>query len=155
MDFELSVCAAGRCVVATMGGECDISDVSLLRERLLGVVASEPSWIVVDLSRLGFIDCAGARVLAGVGRRATLMGGSLAIVAPTAQVGRMIELTGVDRRLATYTDVAAALAGLCPGERPPGSADRTADPPSARAARVPALPLIPSGLCAACLALPQ
>lgn len=155
MEFELSACAAGHCVVATVAGECDISDVSSLRERLLGVVASRPSAIVVDLSRLGFLDCAAVRVLATVGRKVTLMGGSLAIAAPTAQVGRLIEVTGLDRRLATYPNVAAALAGLCPGDRPPGSADRTADPPSGRAARVPALPLLPSGLCAACLALPQ
>ncbi|HEX4093552.1 MAG TPA: STAS domain-containing protein [Trebonia sp.] len=139
MDFELSVCAAGRCVIAALGGECDTSDAARLRERLLGVVASHPSRIVVDLSRLGFLDCAGARVLARAGRRARLKGGSLVLAAPTAQVSRLIAVTGANRRLATYPDVAAALADLCPGDRPPGPADR-----------VPALPLLPSGLCAAC-----
>jgi len=57
---ELSTCGPDRCVVVRICGECDASNATTLREFLLGLLTSESARMVLDLSGLDFLDCAGA-----------------------------------------------------------------------------------------------
>ncbi|HEY0936755.1 MAG TPA: STAS domain-containing protein, partial [Trebonia sp.] len=114
MDFELSVRARDQCVVVRIDGECDAGSTAALRESLLGVLAANPARVVLDLSGLDFLDCAGARVLVAVGRRATLLGGTLAVAALTDPVARLLQVTGLGARLAVFPAVDAALAAVRP-----------------------------------------
>jgi anti-sigma B factor antagonist len=118
MDYELSVCGHDRCVVVGICGECDASNAATLRDHLLGVLTRVSPWMVADLSRLEFLDCAGARVLVSTRRRAMLLGGALALAAPTAPTTRLLQLTGLSLRLAIFPTVDAALAAIRPGDHP-------------------------------------
>lgn len=110
MDFELSVCVHEHCVIVRIDGESDAGNAAALRESLLDVLATSPVHIVLDLSGLGFLDCAGARALVAVDRRATLLDGALAMAALTAPVARLFQVTGLGARLAVFPALDAALA---------------------------------------------
>lgn len=98
MNFEISVRRGDGCIVVAVRGECDILTAPLLRERLLEL-AGQSARMVVDLSGLEFLDCAGLRALL-VGRRCVeLLGGALVITAPSPPVTRVLQLTGLDRDL--------------------------------------------------------
>ncbi|HUN32001.1 MAG TPA: STAS domain-containing protein [Trebonia sp.] len=142
MDLELSARGDDGCVVVVARGECDIASVSLLREQLLGALARMSARMVVDLSGLVFLDCAGASALLAASRRAILLGGTLAIAAPSAPVARLLQLTGLDRHFAVYPSTALALAAVrtvsllptrggrptAPGRRTPVGAWKSCDP---------------------------
>jgi anti-anti-sigma factor len=55
----------------------------------------------VDVSGVSFMDCAGLRALLATRRRAELRGGFIRLIATSAAVRRVIELTGAHEALAT------------------------------------------------------
>jgi anti-sigma B factor antagonist len=112
MVLELSDSGNCGCVLVVARGECDITNASLLREQLLGMLARESARMVVDLSGLEFLDCAGAGALVAVSRRAMLLGGTLAIAAPRAPVARLLQLTGLDQHFAVFPSSPSALAAV-------------------------------------------
>jgi anti-sigma B factor antagonist len=56
--------------------------------------------LILDLSRLSFLDCAGLRVLLYAQARADQGGGQLELVRGTDSVQRMLRLAGLEDRLA-------------------------------------------------------
>ena len=56
---------------------------------------------MVDVSGLSFMGCAGLRALLATRRRAELRGGCMRLIAASAAVRRIIELTGAHEALAT------------------------------------------------------
>ena len=72
---------------------------------MIATVAARVPWLIVDLTGLKFIDCAGTRALAAAARQARQAGGGLVLAAPAPLVRRMFDLTGL------MTDAAAHVAG--------------------------------------------
>ena len=117
MDLKLSTRGKDGCVIVRIRGECDIATTPGLRESLLGTLATQSARVVLDLSELDFLDCAGAAVLMATARRATLLGRALALAAPTAQVARLLRLTGLDQHLVIYPTTGEALFAIRPDHR--------------------------------------
>jgi anti-anti-sigma factor len=65
--------------------------------------------LVVDLSKLGFMATVGVYELVSTRDVLQKLGGTLALAAPQKVVQRMLELSGVDQRIAVYGTVAEAL----------------------------------------------
>ena len=124
MDLKLSTRGKDGCVIVRIRGECDIATTPGLRESLLGTLATQSARIVLDLSELDFLDCAGATVLMATARRATLLGGALALAAPTAQVARLLRLTGLDQHLAIFPTTGGALFSIRPDHHRAGPGGR-------------------------------
>ena len=137
MDFELSVSVGDHCVVVAVTGECDMTSAADLRESLLGVLGRQSARLVLDLSGLQFLDCAGARSLVAASRRATLLGGALAVAAPADPVARLLQVTGLGARLTTYPTADAAQAALWPADRPPAPAEHPGSAPGAAGSLAP------------------
>jgi anti-sigma B factor antagonist len=78
--------------------------------------------LVLDVSRLTFIDSAGLGAVAISAGRADKTGGKLVIAGATGKVRHVIELTRLDQVLALYDDVTLACAALGDGAGPVGSA---------------------------------
>jgi anti-sigma B factor antagonist len=85
-------------VIAEVTGDIDVSTVSGLRERLLGLADSGQP-LIVDLNGVSFIDSTGLGVLVAAARRADTQGGSLHAVCSRAPTRKLLWLTGVDRRI--------------------------------------------------------
>ncbi|MCJ0869765.1 STAS domain-containing protein [Streptomyces sp. AP-93] len=77
-------------------GEMDISRVDEVRALLLEAVTrvGGPADIVVDLSGLTFCDSAGLNLLLRARLQAVESGHSLRLAAPSAQMLRLLEITG-------------------------------------------------------------
>lgn len=104
-------------VLVTVSGEIDIATAGQLRGQLAGP-AGGGQQVIIDFSRVSFIDAAGIGVLAGAAARAAARGGSLQLAAAGRQVRRVLVLTGLDRSIPLAATVAEARAWLHPG---PGS----------------------------------
>jgi anti-sigma B factor antagonist len=69
-------------------------------------------WLIVDLTAVTFIDCAGLGTLAAARSRAMSIGGGLALVGASARTSRILELTSLDQVLRVYPDLSTAEASL-------------------------------------------
>jgi anti-sigma B factor antagonist len=109
-------------VLVKVSGEIDITTAPQLRGRLEGP-ADGGQQVIIDFSRVSFIDAAGAGVLAGAAARAAARGGSLRLAAAGRRVRRVLALTGLDRSIPLAATVAEARAALRsdPGSRASGA----------------------------------
>lgn len=98
-------------VLVAVSGEIDVTTAGQLRGRLEGPVSGGRQ-VIIDCSRVGFLDAAGAGVLAGAAARAAARGGSLHLAAVGRQVRRVLVLTGLDRSIPLAATVAEARAVL-------------------------------------------
>lgn len=87
--------ADGRCATFWLAGELDIANVDLLVQTVVSA-ASESDRLVLDLSRLEFMDCSGiralVRILDAIGRD-----GRLFLRRPLPPVKMVLDLVGADR----------------------------------------------------------
>lgn len=90
-------------------GEIDISNVEVLDQVLGEVIDDQPGRLVVDLSRVGYIDSAGISSLLRAGQRLTQKGGQLSLAGGNPFVQRLIRLTGIDRIFPHFETVPAAM----------------------------------------------
>lgn len=102
------------CAIAVLQGELDIASAPALREELLGMLRPGASRLIVDLSAVSYADASGVAVLVGSGRRAGLLGGWLRLASPAPAVARVLSVAGLNRHLATFPTVQAAITGQRP-----------------------------------------
>jgi anti-sigma B factor antagonist len=141
-DLMLSVRRQDGCTIVTISGELDIACAYALREQLLGVLGTQGSRLVADLSGVTFCDASGLSALAAAGRRARLLGGVLCVAAPSVPVTTVLRLTGSGLRFGIFATVRAAISGLAhPGA--PGTGGNRHLPPGLPAAQPPSHPVRP------------
>lgn len=80
-------------------GEIDIATIKQLEEARDGAFADDPGTVVVDLSRVGFLDSSGLKFLLQTNELAQELGCELRIVRPAENVMKVFILTGADQRL--------------------------------------------------------
>jgi anti-anti-sigma factor len=90
-------------------GEIDISNVDVLDQVLAEVIDEQPHRLLVDLSRVGYMDSAGISSLLRAGNRLTQKGGQLSLVGGNPFVHRLLRLTGLDRIFSHFDSVPAAM----------------------------------------------
>lgn len=106
---------AGPYGVITVGGEIDAHSAGGLREHLLIALCHLSPRLVLDLSRLTFIDSSGLAALVVTWKLAEAAGGTLRLAGASDQVARKLRTTGLDQRLRLHPDVKAAI-DECPEE---------------------------------------
>jgi anti-sigma B factor antagonist len=110
VDVSITTSTVGAVQVVAVGGEIDVHTAPQVDEAL-EAVAGPGVAIVADLSKVEFIDSTGLSVLVRALARSRDEDGSLAVVAPTERVTKVLRLTGLDAVLAVYDSVDAAVAG--------------------------------------------
>ncbi|MEU4579375.1 STAS domain-containing protein [Nonomuraea sp. ATR24] len=100
----------GEMVVVSLAGEVDADNVTEVRECLDQAVRTHGPRLVVDLSKLTFIDTTGLGVL--VRQLASLRDrdGTMALVAPDGQVLRRLRRTNLAPLFPIYDTLSQALA---------------------------------------------
>lgn len=81
--------------VLTLAGEIDRDTGQPLRQALDATGTARPR-IVVDLSRVTFMDSTGINILIAAHRSLTEAGGWIRLAAPTDAVMRLLQIVGVD-----------------------------------------------------------
>jgi anti-sigma B factor antagonist len=88
-------------------GELDLSTVTKVQDALQRVEAEPPPVIVLDLSKLTFLDSTGLRCLVTADQRARDAGRRLVIVRGPDAVQRVFEITRLEERLEMVDDASA------------------------------------------------
>ena len=88
-------------------GELDLSTVNKVEEELESLEASGASLIVLDLSRLSFLDSTGLRCLVTADQRAKEAGRRLVLVRGPDAVQRVFTITRLEERLEMVDDAAS------------------------------------------------
>jgi anti-sigma B factor antagonist len=104
--IEVSEVSEGVYVVA-LAGEMDIATSPELVSRLAGIRGKGSYRVLVDLSRLGFIDSSGIKALVSSAKTVEANGGALVIVAPPPHLEKVFDIV----RLSSVIPVAASLDG--------------------------------------------
>ena len=95
MELRLRTLEKGGATIVEVAGEIEMHSAPTLREELHRVCEGEGTkCVVVDLTRVSFIDSTGLGVLIGGLKRAR-ENGSLSLVCPHARVRRVFEITGL------------------------------------------------------------
>jgi anti-anti-sigma factor len=104
-------------VIVTLTGDLDIASAPAARERLLSLIRPGACQLVIDMSAVRYADASGLAVLVSTKRRAVLLGGELRLAALRPEVAEVLTVTGLNRHLAAYPTVQAAVADREPGAR--------------------------------------
>jgi anti-sigma B factor antagonist len=85
-------------------GELDLSTVAKLQDELSRVEAASPPTVVVDLSKLTFLDSTGLRCIVTADERAREAGRRMVVVRGPDPVQRVFTITRLDDRLEMVDD---------------------------------------------------
>jgi anti-sigma B factor antagonist len=87
-------------------GELDLSTVAMVQEELRRVEAGAPPTVVVDLSKLTFLDSTGLRCIVTADERARDAGRRVVVVRGPDPVHRVFTITRLEERLEMVDDAA-------------------------------------------------
>jgi anti-anti-sigma factor len=103
MALSVFPCDLGDAVVLDLVGEIDLSAVPQLRDAIATALGNQPGYVLLDLARVTFIDCAGIGTLIegrntaeakGIGYRVDNAQGLVATI--LAATGTLAYLSGSD-----------------------------------------------------------
>jgi len=98
--------------VVALSGEVDAVTAPHLGRRLLGLARQGKTDVVVDLSKVTFMDSTGLGVILNALRQLTSRQRRLVLVCPTERVMRPFEIAGLAGHLKIFRTREAALGGL-------------------------------------------
>jgi anti-sigma B factor antagonist len=104
---------ATGCVVVSAGGEIDLHTAAGLQQALHQAM-QHSSCVIIDLSRVSFLDSSGLGVLIGARSRAQQLGGSVFLVRPPATVRKLLVGTRLQQSFPVYESVQEAVDALHP-----------------------------------------
>jgi anti-sigma B factor antagonist len=94
--FDVSVVNRNGRAIVFVNGELDLTTAAQFREALRTAQHGSPD-VIVDLSRVTFMDTTGISAL--VGARRMVPAGQFHVVGATKQIRKVFKITGVDRYL--------------------------------------------------------
>src|SRR3954462_1862501 len=101
-----------RTHVIDVEGQVDLYSGVELKERTTRVIDSGKKHVIVDLSRVTFVDSTGLGILVGALRRLRSGRGTLALIVTDYDIERLFELTGLDGVFTMYRSRDEALEQL-------------------------------------------
>ena len=107
----LSIRGGDGHLVATVRGELDLVDAAAVQTALMAAADREPR-LVLDLTRLHFIDASGLAALARARRYARQARGDLLLAAPQAQMRRLLGTAALAYGFSVYPSVQDAVGGF-------------------------------------------
>ncbi len=98
-------------MIVELPAEIDVNNAGRIRTLLMGLVEESGAQVVIaDLAGTTFCDSAGVTALAAAHRKAAAQGSEVRVVATTAPVLRIFELSGLDQVVSVFGSLEAALA---------------------------------------------
>ncbi len=100
MGLTLGVRPGDDRTVVVVSGEVDVCTEASLQQALPRIMREHGARLLLDVSGVSFMDCAGLRALLTTRRRAELHGGFMRLIAVSRAVRRITELTGAHEAMA-------------------------------------------------------
>ena len=95
-----------------LSGEVDLYTAPRFKDDLIALIDEGVARVVIDLSQVTFIDSTALGVIIGGVKRLHERDGSLALVAVSRPVVRILDITGLNRVLTIFDTREAAFAAL-------------------------------------------
>ncbi len=108
--FTVAARATGPCVILTFAGELDVTTAEEAEKAVRAASETPHSHLVLDLTRLAFMDSTGVRVLVRAHRQSTDLRATISLAGLTPRVSRIVKLTGLDRAFKIHPSLDEALA---------------------------------------------
>ena len=115
--LEIVTREQGTTITIEAAGEWDLGGAPAARQAIAGALMGRPECVVLDLSRLAFMDSSGVHAALELARRSTAQNVRLVIIPGPPAVQRVFEVTGLTERL-PFID-----------KQPPGRAARPRNAP--------------------------
>ncbi len=110
MDLSITRADHGDRTVMHLGGEIDVYTAPLVREKLDEQILGGHSDLVLDLTKVSFLDSTGLGVLVGRLKLARSRGGHLRLVGADDRVLKVFSITGLDKVFEIHPSIDDALA---------------------------------------------
>jgi anti-sigma B factor antagonist len=117
LALECSLSETQGSTVVVVSGEVDLATISLLRDALSQAVEKRRS-VILDISRLQYIDSTGLSELLSQHRRAQTQKQHFVLAGPSRLLSKLLQITHLSEAIPMYPSVATALASC---RRPPES----------------------------------
>jgi anti-anti-sigma factor len=98
-ELRIAVSESDAATTIELEGEWDLANQLATRQAIGRALAARPECLVLDLSRLSFIDSTGLHALIGLTRRTQRLGVRLGIVPGPKAVQRIFEICHLTDRL--------------------------------------------------------
>lgn len=86
----------GKYIIAELEGELDIENSAFFKEESFDRISEGKVNIIIELSKVNYIDSSGLGVLISIQKEARMNGGSLVLVGISQQVKNMMKMTHLD-----------------------------------------------------------
>lgn len=111
MDLTVTPRVIGDNIKALdLKGEVDVYTAPVLRQEIVNLVDSGVKHVIINLTRVEYLDSTGLGILIGGIKRLKEQGGSLRLVGPSARITRIFEITGLNKIFDVYATEQDALA---------------------------------------------
>ncbi len=101
-DLSIHVHVAGDMQIFELTGSLDIATSPTVRAALTSASERGDHRLIVDLTRIEFLDSTGLGALIGAQRRAKEFGGDVRLIAKEGQILRLLRITGLLRVFSVY-----------------------------------------------------
>jgi len=109
MDLHLSTTSHDDYALVRVSGEVDIETAPQLSDHAVSAIRDHSAEILLDLSRVTFMDSTGLQLLLSIRERAELAGGGLGLVGVTRPVMKVLNMTGLASTFAFFDDAESAV----------------------------------------------
>ena len=107
MDLTLETREQGGRTVVLIGGEIDVYTAPVLRDAISDLVAAGSHDLVVDMTRVEFLDSTGLGVLVGGLKKVRAHDGSLELVCHQERLLKIFRITGLAKVFVIHSDLDA------------------------------------------------
>lgn len=107
--------ATGGVQALDLEGEVDVYTAPALRQAIMDEVEKGTKHLLIDLTRVEYLDSTGLGILIGGVKRLKEQGGSLRLVGPSARITRIFDITGLNKIFDVYATEQDALAASAAG----------------------------------------
>jgi anti-sigma B factor antagonist len=109
MDLDVESTLRDGATVLFLRGEIDVYTAPRLRQSIVDLVEAGTPHIVVDMSRVDFLDSTGLGVLVEGLKRIRSREGTLSIIATQEKIRKIFDITGLNKAFPIYRSVEDAL----------------------------------------------
>lgn len=102
LSIDLKPEDGGETLVLNLRGSMDIATSPTVRAALTEAIDGGANHLIVDLTRLDFLDSTGLGVLIGAHRRTAENNGSLRLIVNEGPISRLLNITGLVAVFAVY-----------------------------------------------------
>ena len=103
MNFNISARSLNASIpLIEMDGEVDVYTAPQLKQQMISLLEEGHNEMVVDLSKVEYLDSTALGVLIGGLKRVREREGNLSLICPSPRIRRVFEITGLDKIFDIY-----------------------------------------------------